>query len=154
MKQLRLLLVDDSPLICDSMTRLIEKASPGFKICGAVMNRTDALSQVRKLVPDVCLVDISINGREGGLDLMREIRNEFPLMGVLAVSLHDEDLYAERALRAGADGYLSKAEVGARIVEAVDQILNGRFFVSGRNGEAIIERYQSNLRTGGTEIPV
>lgn len=145
MNQVKLMLIDDNPLICDSMAALIEKSNAGFKVCGTVLNRTDAMARVREKKPDVCLVDISLNGHEGGLELMKEIKTELPGVFVLAVSLHDEDLYAVRALKAGADGYLSKSEIGTQLNEAVDQIRSGFLFVSGSNGEAIIEQYHREI---------
>lgn len=141
MNPVKLMLIDDNPLICDSMTALIEKSTRHLRICGTVMNRTDALPKIRELNPDFCLVDISLNGREAGLELMREIKEEYPAKRVIAVSLHDEDLYAERALMAGADGYLSKADLGRNITKAVDAILSGELFVSGKNGPVIVDDF-------------
>lgn len=145
MTEIRLMLIDDNPLICDSLAALIEKQSPGFKVCGKVMNRSDAMTRVRQEKPDFCLVDISLNGQEGGLELMKEIKTEFPEIRVLAVSLHDEALYAVRALNAGADGYLSKAEISSRLEEAVARIRSGFLFVSGSNGDEIIEQYHRSI---------
>lgn len=155
-ENIRLLLIDDNALICDSMTRLIDKCGNGLKVCGSAMNQKDAMHMIRTLRPDVSLVDISLNGSEGGLELMRQIREEFPESAILAVSLHDEDLYAERALRAGANGYLIKGDVGRCINDAMHEILNGRPYISGKAGAEIIARFLKNSSESLTlrpEIP-
>ena len=143
-ENIRLLLIDDNALICDSMTRLIDKCGKGLKVCGSAMNQRDAMHMTRTLRPEVSLVDISLNGSEGGLELMRQIREELPESIILAVSLHDEDLYAERALQAGANGYLVKGDVGRCINEAIDEIMNGRPYVSGKAGPEIVARFLKN----------
>lgn len=103
----------------------------GFEVCGEAETSVQALELIARNSPDVAIVDITLKGTNG-LDLTREIRSVSPKTRVLIVSMHEEDLYAARALKAGAMGYLMKDEAAEMLVIAIDCILGGLVFVSDR----------------------
>jgi DNA-binding NarL/FixJ family response regulator len=103
---------------------------------------SEAQAVLRTLTPDVALVDLSLEGRSG-LDLLRILRDEYPTVKVLVVSIHDEAVYADRALKAGAMGYLMKHAAGTVLKEAVRTILGGKVWVSPEFRERLLESYRA-----------
>ncbi len=120
----KILIVDDSPLIRKYITRLLE-LEPDFKVCGQAENGPSALQAIEDQRPDMVLVDISFGGNEAGIDLMHAINARDPNLPMLAISLHEKDLYGDRVLRAGARGYLMKQEAPDQLIAAIRQILKG-----------------------------
>jgi DNA-binding NarL/FixJ family response regulator len=132
----RILLVDDHPIFRDGITQLINY-NPDLKVCGGVASAPQALSAVEELQPDLVIVDISIEGTNG-IELMKCIRARYPSLPVLIVSMHDENIYAERALRAGARGYIMKAAPSEKVIEAIRRILEGGMYLSeALNGQLL-----------------
>ena len=119
----RVLIVDDHPMTRYGIVRLIEQ-EPDLVVCGEAENASRALAAVRALKPQVILADLTMPGGEG-LEFIKDVRSLHPEIAVLVVSMHDEALYAERALRAGARGYIMKNEGGEKLVEAIRQVLQG-----------------------------
>ena len=124
----RILIVDDHPLTRQGMAQLIGQ-QPDLMICGEAGTGTRALDLVRSLRPDLVCVDVSLPDKHG-LELIKDIRAVHPSALILVVSMHDENLYAQRALRAGARGYLMKNEGGEHLLEAARQVLAGNIYVS------------------------
>jgi DNA-binding NarL/FixJ family response regulator len=122
------MLVDDHPLMRQGMKTLIEQHRR-FEVCGEADNAPRALELVAKLQPDLAIVDISLQSTNG-IELTKGLRGLCPAMQVLIISMHDENVYAERALRAGAMGYLMKHEAGDKIIAALEQILDGEVHLS------------------------
>lgn len=121
-------IVDDHPIVRQGLCSLLE-AQPDLYVCGESDNAGEALRAVETSRPDVMIVDVSLKGTDG-LELTKSVRaidNEIP---ILIVSMHDEALYAERALRAGANGYVMKQQVSDKVVEAIRQVLRGDIYVS------------------------
>ncbi|MDB6167423.1 MAG: two component transcriptional regulator, LuxR family [Verrucomicrobia bacterium] len=135
----RILLVDDHPLLRRGMRALLEQ-QPRFEVCAEADSAPVALEMVRKWTPDLTIVDISLKSTNG-IELTKGLKVEAPNMPVLVVSMHDEELYAERALRAGAVGYLMKHEAGEKIITALDRILEGEIYVSDRLKEKMLHRF-------------
>jgi DNA-binding NarL/FixJ family response regulator len=124
----RILLVDDHPILRKGLARLID-SKPGFVVCGEASTATDAITQIRQIKPDLVIVDIGLPGASG-IELTKTIRAEFPDLPVLILSMHEEALYATRALRAGAMGYIVKQDAIDNIATALQETLDGRRYLS------------------------
>ena len=124
----RVLLVDDHPVLRKGLIRLID-AKDEFEVCGEASTALDAIALIRDLSPDLAVVDISLPGTSG-IELTKSIRAEFPKLPVLILSMHEEALYATRALRAGATGYIVKQDAIDNIAAALHETLNGRRYLS------------------------
>jgi len=129
----RILIVDDHPLLREGLTQRLQR-EPDLRVCGEAATAPAAIVAVETHKPDLVIVDISLPGRDG-IELTKDLRARFPKMKILVLSLHDESLYAERALRAGASGYLMKHETPEKLIAAVRSVLAGEFIVG--NGALI-----------------
>ncbi len=142
----KILIVDDHPLMRKGLA-LALNAEIDLTVCGQVANAEEALGALEELDPDLAIVDISLPGMSG-LELIKHMQALRPEIRTLVVSRHDEALYAERAIRAGARGYVMKLEAGERIVKAVRRVLAGGIYVS----EEINERLLLGLAAGRQEL--
>jgi len=124
----KVLLVDDHPIVREGMALLINRESD-LEVCAAAEESTAALEAIEAYRPDLAIIDISLPGRDG-LELLKLIRSQNPQMPVLILSMHGETTYAERALRAGANGYIMKQEATDKVLVAVRRILNREIYVS------------------------
>ena len=124
----RLFLVDDHALVRQGLTQLINN-EPDLVVCGQAANARDGLKDIRTLVPDLVLADLSLQASHG-LDLIKDILAFLPKLPVLVISMHDELIYAERVLRAGASGFIMKSEPFGRVLTGIRQALNGQYVVS------------------------
>ena len=147
----RILLVEDHPLTRQGMKTLLSRNS-GFEICGEADSAPRALDLVAKLSPNLAIVDITLKSANG-LELTKDIRALCPSTQVLVVSMHGENVYAERALRAGAMGYLMKDEAAENILVAIDRILKGEVFVSDRIKGRMLHRFV-HQRTDAVMSPI
>ncbi len=132
----RVLLVDDHPIFRHGLEDLLKKQDD-LAVCGHADSAPIALSQMRSLRPDLAIIDVSING-SNGIELVKQMKAEARDLAILVLSMHDESLYALRALKAGALGYVMKAEALQHVISAVRCVLAGRIFVSPRFGEKLI----------------
>lgn len=124
----RIFLVDDHPLVREWLTNLIHQ-QPDLLVCGEAESAPQALEAVAKSRPEIAIVDISLkNG--SGIELIKNIRTVAPEVAVIVLSMHDESLYAERALRAGARGYIMKRETAKKVIAAIRQVLQGKLYLS------------------------
>jgi DNA-binding NarL/FixJ family response regulator len=137
--QKRILIVDDHPVLREGLRGLLEQQGD-FAICGEVGTVEGALLLVRDTAPDAMIVDISL-GKESGLELIQRAHALLPTLAILVLSMHDEMVYAERALRNGAGGYVMKQEATTQVVAALRCVLDGRMFVS----PAVTERLLNTL---------
>ena len=140
-----IILVDDHPLMRKGLGRTIEN-EVDLNVVGQMSSAEEALEEIEDLDPDLAVVDISLPGMSG-MELIKHLRSRMPDLQLLVVSRHDETLYAERCIRAGAKGYVMKQEAGDVIVQAIRKVLNGRIFVS----EEINERLLQSMAEGGRE---
>ncbi len=138
LKQARILLVEDHPMLREHMAHLINKQL-GMQVCGEADNVQQAMHLIRDTLPDIAIVDISLRGISG-LELIKDIKSQGIDVPVLVLSMHDENLYAERALRAGARGYLTKNEASSVVIEAIRTVLAGDVYVSRQLAAKIIKR--------------
>ncbi len=138
LKKNKILIVDDHPIFCLGMSELINKEKD-LVVCGCENNASRALKAIADLKPDLVIVDISLKD-SNGIDLVKEIRLRFPGLPALMLSMYDETLYAERALVAGARGYIMKQEAIPLVVEALRQVLKGEIYASARVKETVFQR--------------
>lgn len=134
-------IVDDHPLMRKGLVMTIEKEI-GFEVCGQAESAEKALNEIIDLEPDAAVVDISLPGMNG-IELIKNVLHQKPNLKILVVSRHDEELYAERAIRAGAKGYLMKLEAAEVLVSALRQILKGGIYVSESVGTKLIMKMAS-----------
>lgn len=135
----RIFIVDDHAMFREGLRQLIER-EPGMTVCGDAADAVAALSGIRATKPDVVIVDISLGG-ESGLDLIKAIKVEFEDLPILVVSMHEESLYAERALRAGAMGYVMKHEPGKTVKTAIRKVLGGDPHLSEKMSSSVIAKF-------------
>lgn len=142
----KVLVVDDHPIVREGLTQMINR-EPDLSVCGAAPDMQKAVQLIDALKPDILIIDISLDGPDG-LDLLKHIRTQDPSLPVLILSMHDESIYAERALRAGANGYIMKQEATDNVLDALRRILNREVYVSKRIANKMLQQF---IRTPGTE---
>src|SRR5450755_720888 len=135
----RILVVDDHPIVRQGLALLINQETD-LLVCGEAEEASGAMHVLASSKPDVLIVDISLNGPDG-IDLLKNIRNVYPTLPVLILSMHDESIYAERALRAGANGYIMKQEATEKVLVALRRILAGEIYVSDRIANKMLKHY-------------
>jgi DNA-binding NarL/FixJ family response regulator len=135
----RVFVVDDHPLIRQGLASIISR-EPDLIVCGEADDSAMAMKAIATTDPDILIVDISLNGPDG-LDLLKEIRMRHPAVRVLVLSMHDEKIYAERALRAGAQGYIMKQEASGKVLVALRRILGGEIYISEQISDRMMQRY-------------
>ena len=135
----RIVIVDDHPLFRKGLEQLIH-SDGSFAVCGEAGNAAEAMDVIRKLNPDLAIVDLSLPGANG-IELIKNIRAEFPKLPILVLSMHDESLYAVRALRAGANGYVMKHEAMASVVRAIEEVFRNRPYLSPAMAAQVITKF-------------
>src|SRR5437667_10310048 len=126
----RIFLVDDHPLVREGLTNLINGQSD-LIVCGEAEDSAGAIAGIAKARPDVALIDISLKN-ESGLELVKILDNQFPLVALIVLSMHDEALYAERALRAGARGYVMNGETSMSVLACIRRGVEGGVYLRER----------------------
>ncbi len=147
----RIFLIDDHPLVREGLTNLIN-GQHDLIVCGEAEDSAGAMTGITKTRPDVALVDISLKN-ESGLELVKNLESQFPLVALIVLSMHDEALYAERALRAGARGYVMKRESTKSVLASIRRVLEGGVYVSERVVNRMARRFTS-LSKGAESSPV
>ena len=142
----KIFLVDDHPLVREWLTNLIHQ-QPDFSVCGEAETAAQALEAIAKLKPDVAIVDISLKSGSG-IELIKNIKAIEPDVAVIVLSMHDEDLYAERALRAGARGYIMKRETAKKVIAGIRDVLEGRLYLSERLTALFAEKFVEGTPRG------
>jgi DNA-binding NarL/FixJ family response regulator len=133
----RILVVDDHPMMREGLRALISREQ-GLSVCGEAATVSEALEAAAALNPDLVLIDITLPGRNG-LELIKDLHAIAPTLPLLVISMHDEALWAERVLRAGARGYVMKRETGPMMVAAIRRVLAGRLHVNETVSTRILE---------------
>jgi len=134
----KVLIVDDHPIVREGIAQIIRQAG-GLEVCGEADCPQSALQAVSTSKPDVAVVDLALSAGSG-LGLIRDLKVWHPRLPLLVLSMHDESLYAERALRAGASGYIMKQEVTEQFIEAVRKVLGGGIYLSEQMAARILQR--------------
>ena len=135
----RIFLVDDHPLVREWLTNLINQQSD-LEVCGKAENTADALAGIARTRPALAVVDITLNAASG-LELIKDLCIQHPSVASLVFSMHEEELYAERAMRAGARGYVRKRETSKNILAAIRCVLEGRIYVSQKLSNAMAVKF-------------
>lgn len=134
----RILIVDDHPLFREGLHQLIDR-EPGLSVCGEAADLPEALRMVEGTKPDLVIVDISLGG-QSGIDLIKSLKANDAELLILVVSMHDESLYTERALRAGAMGYVMKHEPPKTVKTAIHRVLAGEMYLSERMATTLVKK--------------
>jgi len=136
-KKTRVLVVDDHPMTRAGLIHVINH-QPDLIVCGEAESAAQALDILDSSQPDLLLIDITLPGKSG-LELIKDVKAMHPELLMLVVSMHDESLYADRVLRAGARGYITKHEGGEKLMEAIRHVLSGKIYVSESMSAHILE---------------
>jgi DNA-binding NarL/FixJ family response regulator len=147
----RIFLVDDHPMMRDGMRMLID-SEPGLMCCGGAKSAEEALQEIPQCSPDLVITDITLPNRSG-LDLIKDLAVMYPDLPVFVYSMHDEMFYAERALRAGARGYLMKEAGSEKMLEAIHRLLTGQVAVSPQIAAKILKQF-SGTPTRNSNSPI
>jgi DNA-binding NarL/FixJ family response regulator len=134
----RVFLVDDHPLVREWLANLINQEED-LVVCGTAPNAPEALEAIHGMAPDAAVIDITLE-RGSGLELIKNVKACCPRVTMLVLSMHEESAYAERALRAGARGYLTKRETTQKVITAIRQVLAGKLYISESFAAAMTER--------------
>lgn len=144
-KRARILIVDDHPTVRQGLAQTIN-SHPDLWACAEAADAAQAVRAVGKERPDLVITDLTLGARSG-LELIKELKSRFPGLPILVLSMHDESFYAERALRAGAKGYIMKQEATEKVVDAARRVLRGEIHLS----EKTAARLLSQISTSGAE---
>jgi len=135
----RILIVDDHPIVRQGIEMLISE-EPDMSVCGEAESVREALEAIEQTMPDVAIVDLSLK-ESSGLELIKDIQIRYPKLLVLVLSMRDESFYAERVLRAGARGYITKEEGTERVIEGIRRILEGEIYLSDKLASKMINKF-------------
>lgn len=135
----RIFLVDDHPIVRQGLGQLINREAD-LVVCGEADVAPAALQGIASAQPDLMVIDISLDGPDG-IELLKIIRIKEPVLPVLILSMHEESIYAERSLRAGANGYIMKQEATERVLVAIRRILEGKVYLSERLTNKMLEQF-------------
>ena len=137
-KRKKIFLVDDHPLVREWLGLLLQR-EPDLMICGEAEDVHDAVEKIEKTRPDLAVVDISLRSTHG-LELIKDLQARVPELPLLVLSMHDESLYAERVLRAGARGYITKQEATKKVLVAIRQVLDGQIYLSEKMASRMVNK--------------
>ena len=135
----KVFLIDDHPIVRQGLALFIDR-EPDLMVCGEADGALSALQAIQDSLPDFVVLDISLEGPDG-LELLKTMRAKYPNLPVLILSMHDESAYAERALRAGANGYIMKQEATEKVLTAIRQILRGDVYLSDRLTKRMLQQF-------------
>ncbi|TET34464.1 MAG: response regulator transcription factor [Planctomycetota bacterium] len=138
-KKTKVLLVDDHPIVRNGLRMLIQH-QPDLAVCGEAEDAPEALEIVESKMPDMVVIDLSLKNTSG-LDLVKDIKGRYPKIRMLVLSVHDESIYAERVLRAGAAGYIMKKEVATKVVAAIRRVLTGEIYLSEEMSSRMVHMF-------------
>jgi DNA-binding NarL/FixJ family response regulator len=134
-----ILIVDDHPIVRQGLAELVNHEDD-LVVCGQAEDAHQAMKAVKELTPDMAIVDISLK-ETSGMELIKDLNAQYPNLPILALSMHDESLYAERALRAGARGYIMKAEATEKVIIAIRKILSGEIYISDKMASKMMRKF-------------
>lgn len=149
-KRARILIVDDHPVVRQGLALLIGQQED-LAVCGEAEDAAHAITAIEALKPDLVLADVSLKGTDG-IDLAKDIKGRFPALPVLMLSMLDESFYAERALRAGAKGYVMKQEATDKVLTAIRKVLGGEVFVSDKMVKRMLQKMAGDTAAGGSPV--
>jgi DNA-binding NarL/FixJ family response regulator len=148
----RVFIVDDHPIVRDGLTTIINHEKD-LEVCGEADEPQEALKAISELRPDVVIVDITLKNSDG-IELTKSLKGRYPTLPVIVLSIHDELTYAERALRAGASGYLMKEVVSDKITAAIRTVLTGEIYVSNTMGKKLLRKMAAAGKADAISAPI
>ena len=148
----KIMIIDDHPLVRQGMKKVIEKEND-FTVIHEAGSADEAIRLIGQEPPDLAIVDISLDSETNGLELVKALRDRYGSIRTLVLSMHDENIYAERALRSGARGYVAKKEGPSVIIDAIRTVMSGELYLGSRISMKIIDRMFQG-REGSAESPV
>jgi DNA-binding NarL/FixJ family response regulator len=148
----RIIIVDDHPMTREGLRGVINR-EPDLTVCFEAADASQALEAVQKLEPDLVLTDIKLPGRSG-LELVKDLRTLQPQLKILALSMHEESLYAERMLRAGANGYITKQQPAEELVKAIRMVFEDHIYVSKEVSESVLRRFSGQQRESYSPVEI
>jgi len=137
----KVFIVDDHPLVREWLTTLIDQTTD-LEVCDGAEDAESAMQGIARCKPDLAIVDLSL-GADSGIDLIRAIGEKFPKVAMVVLSMHDERVYAERSIRAGARGYIMKRESTRKVVDAIHEVLQGNIYLSKELTELFAQKFIS-----------
>jgi len=140
----KILLVDDHPVVREGMSQFIN-SEPDLIVCGMVGDAGEAMEQIQRTDPDLIVADLSLSGKPG-LEFIKDVTAQHRMVPILVLSIHDEKLWAERVLRAGAEGYIMKSQATQKIVAAIRHILGGGIWVSEDVNSILLQKQIRNRK--------
>ncbi len=141
---MKFLIVDDHPIVREGIAKLLEREND-FTVCGEAEDVNGAIAVMSKVVPDMLIVDITLSS-SNGIDLIKYVRKDYAHLPILVLSMHDSFFYAEQALRAGANGFITKAEAPKVLIQAIRKVLAGDIYVNDITAAALLKRAVSKRR--------
>jgi DNA-binding NarL/FixJ family response regulator len=149
----KVFVVDDHPIVRERVAELINQ-EPDLVVCGEAEDAVQAVKTVASASPDIAIIDITLKDTYG-IELIKQLKELHPKLPILVLSMHDESLYGERALRAGAKGYLTKQEASKKVVDAIRRILRGEIYVSDKLAGSLVRKVAGgNDQAGGSPVDV
>ena len=148
----KIFIVDDHPIVRQGLAQLID-SEPDLAVVGQGEDAYGSLRAIKAAKPDLCLVDVSLKDSDG-IELLKELKSHEPDLPVLILSMHDESLYAERALRAGAKGYIMKQEAPQVLLAAIRKVLGGQVYVSDKMSATLLQRMVSGKAAAKGALPL
>ena len=148
----KVLVVDDHPIVREGLADLINKEKD-IVVCGWAEDIPQTLKSIEELKPDIVTVDISLEN-VSGLELIKYIKAQFPGLPILALSMHQESYYAERAIRAGAKGYITKQDATKKVIGAIRKVLDGQLYLSEKMKEELLYSLVSDNKSNADSSPI
>jgi DNA-binding NarL/FixJ family response regulator len=149
-KTTRILLVDDHPVVRDGFAEVINR-EPDLNVCAAADDRVGALQAIETTRPGLVVIDLTLRN-SSGMELIKDIHSRWPKLLILVVSMHNENLYAERVLRAGARGYITKQQATRDILQAIRKVLSGGVYLNETTGAAVLARLASKPQSKQEDV--
>jgi DNA-binding NarL/FixJ family response regulator len=140
-RKTRIIVVDDHPIVRQGLAELINREED-LVVCGQAEDAHQAMQMMKELKPDMVIVDIFLK-ETSGMELIKDIKARYPSLSILALSMHDESIYAERALRSGAEGYIMKAEATENIIRAIHKVISGQIYLSDAMAPQMVRKLVS-----------
>jgi DNA-binding NarL/FixJ family response regulator len=147
-RQVSIILVDDHPIVRQGIRQIIE-SEKGFTVCAEASSASEAMKLVSEHMPDLAIIDITLTGSISGIDLVKSLKDRYPQIQSLVLSMHDESIFAERAIRSGARGYLMKEVAPKNIIDAIRKIMDGSLYLSEETSGRIIDKLVHGTNEGG-----
>jgi len=146
----RIVIVDDHPMVRERLAEIINREAD-MTVCGEAEDRPNALEVIGLQSPNLAIIDLTLK-RSNGLDLIKDLRAMHPELRILVVSMQEENLYAERVIRAGAHGYITKQEATRKILEAIRMVLSGKVYLSDALSADILSRMVGKSKAPGSSF--